>query len=103
MKRRLWLLWTVTVVAVLCSTATLGMAWLRVREDPRTFVPPASTLEMRLRSSLGRYWGTDRTGRLRVGDPAPDFELPRLRVDGRVRLSAWQGKKPVALVFGSYT
>jgi hypothetical protein len=103
MKRRIWLLWTVTVIAVLCSTATLGMAWLRARDDSRTFVPPASGLEMRLRSTLGRYWGTDRTGRLRAGDPAPDFELPRLREDGRVRLSAWQGKKPVALVFGSYT
>ena len=103
MKGRLWLLWTVTVVAVLCSTATLGLAWLRGRDDPRTFVPPGSILEMRLRGALGRYWGTDRTGRLRAGDPAPDFELPLLKADGRVRLSTWQGKKPVALVFGSYT
>ena len=103
MKYRVWLLWTVTIVGVLCSTAALGTAWLRVRDDPHTFVPPASGLEMRLRSSLGRYWGSDRTGRLRVGDPAPDFELPLLKADGRVRLAAWRGKKPVALVFGSYT
>ena len=39
-----------------------------------------------------------------VGDPAPDFELPRL--DDRsqtVRLSDFKGKRPVALIFGSYT
>jgi hypothetical protein len=103
MKPRIWLLWTVTVISVLCSTATLGMAWLRARDNARTFVPPSSGLEMRLRGSLGRYWGTDRTGRLRVGDPAPDFELPLLKGEGHVRLAEWQGKKPVALVFGSYT
>ena len=37
------------------------------------------------------------------GDLAPDFEL--LDVDGehRVRLSDFRGRKPVALVFGSFT
>ena len=37
------------------------------------------------------------------GDPAPDFELPRLDGSGSVRLSDHFGKRPVALVFGSYT
>jgi hypothetical protein len=39
----------------------------------------------------------------KVGDIAPDFELqdPEGRV--RVRLSDYRGKRPVALVFGSYT
>lgn len=38
------------------------------------------------------------------GDPAPDFELPRLDASAeRVRLSSHFGKRPVALVFGSYT
>ena len=39
-----------------------------------------------------------------AGAPAPDFELPRL--DDRspmVRLSEFRGKRPVALIFGSYT
>ena len=37
------------------------------------------------------------------GDEAPDFEL--CDVDGKnpVRLSDFRGKKPVALVFGSFT
>ena len=41
-----------------------------------------------------------------VGDPAPDFELPRLpgpHGAGNVRLSDHFGKRPVALIFGSYT
>ena len=39
----------------------------------------------------------------KAGDPAPDFELSD--VDGvySVRLSDFRGKKPVALVFGSFT
>jgi hypothetical protein len=40
------------------------------------------------------------------GDTAPDFELRRLNDEsgaGRVRLSDHAGKRPVALVFGSYT
>jgi len=40
----------------------------------------------------------------RVGDPAPGFELPLLDDRSRtVRLSNFRGKRPVALIFGSYT
>jgi hypothetical protein len=39
----------------------------------------------------------------KVGEHAPDFELPLLHGDGRtLRLSALRGW-PVALIFGSYT
>jgi len=39
-----------------------------------------------------------------VGDPAPDFELPTLGDrERKVRLSDFRGKRPVALLFGSYT
>jgi cytochrome oxidase Cu insertion factor (SCO1/SenC/PrrC family) len=39
----------------------------------------------------------------KVGEEAPDFELPVLHGNGEtVRLSGLRGK-PVALVFGSYT
>jgi hypothetical protein len=40
------------------------------------------------------------------GDPAPEFDLPRLGgpdAGERVRLSSHFGKRPVALIFGSYT
>ena len=38
-----------------------------------------------------------------VGDTAPDFELARLNASATVRLSDYVGKRPVVLVFGSYT
>ena len=37
------------------------------------------------------------------GDIAPDFELHDVRGESPVRLSDFQGQKPVALVFGSFT
>jgi hypothetical protein len=39
-----------------------------------------------------------------VGEWAPDFELEELGGNGkRVHLASYRGKKPVALIFGSYT
>ena len=38
-----------------------------------------------------------------VGEAAPDFELARLNSSATVRLSDYAGKRPVVLVFGSYT
>ena len=42
-------------------------------------------------------------GKLKPGDMAPDFKLRRVKSKKKLRLSAFRGKKPVALVFGSYT
>lgn len=39
----------------------------------------------------------------KVGDPAPDFELIKSDGKSKVKLSTFQGKKPVVLIFGSYT
>ena len=39
----------------------------------------------------------------RAGDPAPDFTLYDIAGEESVTLSKFQGKKPVALVFGSFT
>lgn len=42
-------------------------------------------------------------GKLKPGDTAPDFQLRRVKSKMKIRLSAFRGRKPVALVFGSYT
>lgn len=42
-------------------------------------------------------------GRLQPGDLAPDFDLRLVQSENRVRLSSFRGKRPVALVFGSYS
>ncbi|GIW81287.1 MAG: hypothetical protein KatS3mg105_3094 [Gemmatales bacterium] len=47
--------------------------------------------------------GERKQTRLKVGDPAPDFSLPDLSGKNEVRLSSFKGKKPVVLIFGSYT
>jgi hypothetical protein len=48
-------------------------------------------------------WSVARRGSLRIGDDAPDFELPLLDRTRNVTLSAFRGDRPVVLVFGSYT
>jgi len=50
-----------------------------------------------------RMWLWARGGSLRVGEQAPDFSLPLQSGGGSVTLSSFRGKRPVALVFGSYT
>ena len=37
------------------------------------------------------------------GETPPDFSLKRIERDERVLLSSFSGRRPVALVFGSYT
>ena len=39
----------------------------------------------------------------KAGDEAPDFELRDANGKYPVRLSDFRGKKPVALIFGSFT
>lgn len=39
----------------------------------------------------------------KMGDIAPDFELRDVDGENSVRLSEFRGRKPVALIFGSYT
>ena len=39
----------------------------------------------------------------KAGDMAPDFELRDANSENPVHLSGFRGKKPVALVFGSFT
>lgn len=41
--------------------------------------------------------------KLQQGQAAPDFTLKTLDGKSTVKLSSFQGQKPVALVFGSYT
>jgi hypothetical protein len=45
----------------------------------------------------------DRTGKFKVGDMAPDFDLKVMHKETRVALSSFRNRRPVALVFGSYT
>jgi hypothetical protein len=50
-----------------------------------------------------RLWLVARAGPLRPGDLAPDFQLSTSDKKSRVELSSLRGRKPVVLIFGSYT
>jgi hypothetical protein len=55
------------------------------------------------RTSMMQFLAERETLAPTVGSMAPDFELPKLGSVDRVRLSSFSGRKPVALIFGSYT
>ncbi len=48
-------------------------------------------------------WYLAREGHVKAGDTAPDLSLETVDHKSRVQLSSFRGKKPVVLVFGSYT
>jgi hypothetical protein len=48
-------------------------------------------------------WLIARRGHLKVGELAPDFALKTADSSQVVRLSSFQGKEPVVLIFGSHT
>jgi hypothetical protein len=48
-------------------------------------------------------WNSARGGPLQVGELAPDFDLRTADKTSRVQLSSFRGRKPVVLIFGSYT
>lgn len=49
------------------------------------------------------FWMSARAGSLKVGDAAPDFELPTIDHQRTMQLSSEYASKPVVLIFGSYT
>ena len=57
----------------------------------------------------GRSRGQLEAGVPRPGEDAPDFDLPLAdqpkdaKSEVTIKLSSFMGKKPVALIFGSYT
>ena len=50
-----------------------------------------------------RIWMWARRGTLAEGERAPDFTLPTADRTGSATLSSHRGKRPVVLIFGSYT
>ena len=59
---------------------------------------PTRMMNMLLKGDLGTL-----TEGPKIGDLAPDFELPLLQGNGKVKLSNFRGKKIVVLNFGSFT
>jgi len=60
-------------------------------------------MEPEQRSALMQFLAERETLAPEIGADAPDFKLPRLGSAEHVQLSSFRGRKPVALIFGSYT
>jgi|SRR5215468_4376375 len=69
-------------------------------ERMQTFI---ASMNPERRAALMEFIAQRETHAPAVGTEAPDFELPQLGSDERVRLSAFRHHKPVALIFGSFT
>jgi hypothetical protein len=98
------LTWLLVACLVLYGAAVAGL-YVAMRQPPDRFgalmahVPQAAMMVLPFRP----LWMSARAGTLQTGDTAPDFSLPLLHGDRKVTLSEEYRKKPVVLIFGSYT
>jgi hypothetical protein len=60
-------------------------------------------MEPERRTAMTQFLAERETLAPAIGADAPDFKLPRLGSTEQVQLSSFRGRKPVALIFGSYT
>ncbi|MBI3683661.1 MAG: hypothetical protein HY235_25065 [Acidobacteria bacterium] len=84
---------------LLAPVLAFGIA---LAQQPKGPAPPMSA-EMRAKAKEYEAKMGRGEGKLNPGDGAPDFRLQRLHSEQQVQLSSFRGKKPVALVFASYT
>ena len=101
--------WTVIVVSALVPLWLIACAGIYhvMRQPPEQFghvmarIPgPVAFMVLPFET----LWTQARRGTLQIGDAAPDFTLTKIDKSGQVQLSSFTAqKKPVVLVFGSYT
>ena len=98
------LVWLLAVPALLYAAFAAAAFWTMCQPPDRfgrimAHVPMPALMLVPFET----MWNRARGGTLRVGDPAPDFDLETEDRTSRVHLSDYHGKEPVVLVFGSYT
>lgn len=87
---------------VVCAVLVLAFLTWEGR-DPAAQTRAIATKAMDWRSQEIRWQLRHDANSPKVGDLAPDFELQDPAGVHSVRLATFRGKRPVALVFGSYT
>src|SRR5258708_13857685 len=60
-------------------------------------------MEPERRTALMQFLAERETLAPEIGSKSPDFNLPRLGSTDPVHFSSFSGRKPVSLIFGSYT
>jgi hypothetical protein len=99
------LLVTVVVAVVLLYVTAAAALAAAMLQPPERFSQVMARMPRQLFPVLPfrPLWTVARAGSLGVGDPAPDWTLVTFDRASHVRLSAHRDRRPVALVFGSYT
>jgi hypothetical protein len=104
-SQKTWLVRGVTAVLVLYVGFAGYISWA-MKQPPEKFARVMSHMPGPAAFLLFPFetaWTHARAGELRLGDPAPDFNLLKLDKTARVQLSTLTAQQPVVLVFGSYT
>lgn len=101
--------WTVITVSVLIPLWLIACAAIYhvMRQPPEEFGHVMARIPGPVAFMVFPFetmWTQARRGTLDIGDAAPDFTLTKIDKSGQVQLSSFTTqKKPVVLVFGSYT
>ena len=74
----------------------------QIARRKQVLTPRLAGLQANVRSALTATAARDETGP-KEGDVPPDFNLKRTGSEEKVSLSSFKGKRPVGLIFGSYT
>jgi hypothetical protein len=104
-RARTWLLRGIAALVVSYLAGCAALAWIMVK-PPQESARIIRHIPMPLAWGVlpgPSIWGWARKGTLARGDEAPDFTLPMQDGGGSVTLSSFRGRRPVVLVFGSYT
>jgi hypothetical protein len=102
--RKLLLTLVLSLIVAYCSFG--GFVWWAMHQPPETFGRVMAKMPGPVPFLLFPFetaWMHARSGKLRVGDRAPDFALLKVDKSDRVQLSVLNQRQPVVLVFGSYT
>ncbi|HEX3821342.1 MAG TPA: hypothetical protein VHW45_13485 [Candidatus Sulfotelmatobacter sp.] len=100
------------ILRVVCVVAIVYMifgayVWHAMRQPPEDFGRVMARLPQPaifIAFPFETLWTHARAGSLHIGDPAPDFTLSKLDKSGSIQLSSFSAqKRPVVLIFGSYT
>jgi quinol-cytochrome oxidoreductase complex cytochrome b subunit len=96
----------ILVVLVAVYLLLLAGIFFLMLQPPLVFARAISKVPARAVFMLFPFkplWYVARAGTLKIGDEAPDFQLHTRDTKEAVVLSSFRGRKPVVLVFGSYT
>jgi hypothetical protein len=98
--------WKLALAALPAAYAVfLGATYVAMKQPPEQFARYMSALPGPTMALLpfAPLWNSARAGALRPGDLAPEFDLPSLDRQQRIRLSEFRAGRPVVLIFGSFT